>query len=333
MDEALLLSQLAQFMGSISLVEGTPPEALGQARRMVAEALLNGQSELFEDPNGAASEPTRIDGVSQQNLEGLRRAGADALSAQRDPAVRVFRRTWPLLSNTVAASAPNWAFGWALESSLGPFESNEGGLVWFDVRRTVAPVLLVDAQSERPLISLPQGVLPVDGGDPGATVLTIPAGSVWLAASLFDSASPSGSFAGLRIRGGTLTLSHAPFIHGSLIRVAPGIVATLLLQLEPPERLSRPRHGGDARKVGADLPEQATLTIAVGVGGRLVQLARAALEVYGSRLRLRHVEGATARYDNDLARLWFPMSPDRAALTIDDATSKILRPAGEAAIA
>lgn len=299
---------------------------------MVAEALVSGQYELLEDPPSPASAPTRIDILSQPQMEQLRRTAADALSAPRDPALRVFRRTWPLLANTVAQSVPAWALGWAPESSFGPFESNEGDLVWFDVRRTEMPVLLVDAQTGRPLVSLPQATLPVDGAATEANVLRIPAGSVWLAAALFDAASPSGSFAGLRIRGGTLTLSHPPLIHGSAIEVAPGIVATLLLQLEPPERLSRSRHGGDARKVGVDLPEQATFTIAVGVGGRLVQLSRAALEVYGSRLRLRYVEGATARYDNDLARLWFPMAPDRAALTIDDTTSKILRPAGEAAI-
>jgi hypothetical protein len=329
-DEAQLVAQLAELTGSLSPAEGT--EALDQACRMVAEALLNGQSEPFEDPPGPASMPTRGDISSQPQVQQLRRTAADALSTPRDLAVRVFRRSWPLLSNTVAQSVPPWACGWVPASSFGPFESDEGGLVWFDVRRTEVPVRLIDAQTERPLISLPPATLPVGRADPDATVLKIPAGSVWLAAALFDPASPPGSFAGLRIRGGTLTLSHPPFIHGNAIRVAPGIVVTLQLQLEPPDRLPRSRHGGDARKVSADLPEQATFTLAVGVGGKLVQLARASLEVYGSRLRLRHVEGAAPRFDHDLARLWFPMSSDQDALSIDEASSRIFRPSGDAAI-
>ena len=49
-------------------------------------------------------------------------------------------------------------------------------------------------------------------------------------------------------------------------------------------------------------------------------------------MRLRNLEGAAPRYDSLLARLWFPMSADRDAISIDDARSQVFRPSGEAAI-
>lgn len=332
MDEARLISRLAELTGLLSTAKGTPPERLDQARRLLAQALLNSQSEPMEDPSSSSSVPPNINTLPQQTVDDLRYIVHDAISAQRDHSLRIFRRTWPLLATQVPQSVPAWASGWSLESSIGPFESADDGLVWFDIRRTATPGLLINSQTERPLISLPQATLSAGPVNVDVTVLNIPAGSVWLAASLFDSNSPAGSFAGLRIRGGTLTLSHAAFAHGNIIRVSPGIVATLQLRLDPPERSPRSRHGGDALKVSADLPEQATFTLSVGAGGRLVQLAPATLEAYGSRMRLRNLDGAAPRYDSRLARLWFPMSPSRDALSIDDAGSKLFRPSGEAAI-
>ena len=167
MDEARLVSRLAELTGLLSPAEGTPPEALDQARRLLAEALLNGQSELMEDPSSPSSAPTTIDTLPQQTVDDLRRIVQDAIPAQRDRSLRIFRRTWPLLATHVPQSVPTWASGWSPESSIGPFESAEGGLVWFDIRRTATPVLLIDSQTERPLISLPQATLsagPVDVG-------------------------------------------------------------------------------------------------------------------------------------------------------------------------
>jgi hypothetical protein len=332
MDEADLVPRLAELTGFLSPVEDAAPDALDRARRLLAEALLNGQSESMEDPSSPSSVPTTIDTLPQQTIDDLRSIADDAFLAKRDRALRIFRRAWPLLATHDRRSVPIWAPGWSPESSIGPFESTEGSLVWFDIRRTATPVLLIDSQAERPLIRLPLATLSTIPVDVGSSVFNIPEGSVWLAASLFDSNSPAGSFAGLRTRGGILTLSHAAFVHGNVIRVSPGIVATLQLQINPPEPPPRTPHGGDAREVSTDLPEQATFALSVGAGGKLVQVTPATLEIYGNRIRLRNLEGMPARYDSLLTRLWFPMSADRGAISIDDARSQIFRPSGEAAI-
>jgi hypothetical protein len=198
MDEARLVSRLAELTGLLSPAEGTPPEALDRARRLLAEALLNSQSEPMVDPSSSSPVTTNIDTLPQQTVDDLRRIVHDAIPAQRDRSLRIFQRTWPLLATHIPQSEPAWASGWTLESSIGPFESAEGDLVWFDIRRTATPVLLIDSQTERPLISLPQAALPDSPVNVGVTILDIPAGSIWLAASLFDSNSPAGSFAGLR---------------------------------------------------------------------------------------------------------------------------------------
>src|SRR5215212_204792 len=141
MDQVELVSRIAQLSGWLSPAEGTPPEALDQARRMLAEALLNGQTEFMEAPPGLAPEATSIHTLPQQQIDQIRRVADEVLPAQRDASLRIFRRTWPLLSNNVPQSVPAWAFGWVPDASLGPFECAEGGLVWFDVRRTAEAVL------------------------------------------------------------------------------------------------------------------------------------------------------------------------------------------------
>lgn len=141
MDETSLISQLAELTGLLTPAEGTPPEALDHARRLLAEALLNGQSEPVEDPSSPSSVPTTIDTLPQQTVDDLRRIVKDAIPGHRDRSLRIFRRTWSLLATYVPQSVPTWASGWSPESSIGPFESAEGGLVWFDIRRYLGAAL------------------------------------------------------------------------------------------------------------------------------------------------------------------------------------------------
>ncbi len=111
MDETRLVSRLAELTGFLSPAEGTPPAALDQARRLLAEALLNSQSEPMEDPSSPTSVPTIIETLPPQIVHDLRRIAHDAIPAQRDPSLRIFRRAWPASSRscpTVGARVGLW---------------------------------------------------------------------------------------------------------------------------------------------------------------------------------------------------------------------------------
>jgi hypothetical protein len=331
MDEANVVARLAALTGLLASTSGTPRGALDRARRFITEALLNGQSEPMEHSHVIEPWSAELDDLAPETSDDIRRIVRDQLLSERDPSLRVALRTWPVLSVHPRATMPAWAAGWEPEASFGPFESAGGNLVWVDVRRVAAPAFLADAQTGRPLIGLPAATLDAASAGGGVTDVNIPAGSVWFAAELFDPGAPAHSCFGVRALGGTLTLSHPAFVHGNRIGASPGVVATVLLDLDHPSALAE-GNGGDARHLLVQLPRRATFTLAVGATAALIDAAPATLEIYGERIELRHREGARARYDNVLSRLCFPTSASTDRISIRDARSRVFRPSGEAAI-
>jgi hypothetical protein len=196
----------------------------------------------------------------------------------------------------------------------------------------MAFVSIVDSATNRMIGAVPDMALPAGPG--GISALELPAGSVWLAALLFDSAAPSGSWAGVRIRGGALRLSVPAAVSGTALQVSPGTVITLHLKLDRGAAASASgAHGGDARDLKVETPDEATFLAHVGSGVKLTEAREGALEVYGARLRLRHQEGAQARFEAQAQRLCFPFSVDDDRLSIAESQSELFRPRGRAEIA
>lgn len=196
----------------------------------------------------------------------------------------------------------------------------------------MAFVSIVDSATNRMIGAVPDVALPAGPG--GISALELPAGSVWLATLLFDSAAPNGSWAGVRIRGGALSLSVPATVSGTALQVSPGTVITLQLKLDRGAAVpAAGSHGGDARELKVETPEAATFIAQVGSGAKLTEAREGALEVFGARLRLRHQEGAQARFESQAQRLCFPFSVDRSTLSIAESQSELFKPRGRAEIA
>ena len=67
-----VVSRLAEIAGLLSPVDGTLPEALDEARRLVTETLLNDQFEPMEDPSSPRSTLATINALPQKTLDDLR---------------------------------------------------------------------------------------------------------------------------------------------------------------------------------------------------------------------------------------------------------------------
>jgi len=331
MEEERLAALLAELTGLLSAAEGTPADALDRLRRLLADALLSGQTEAAADSSGP-SVPVTLQDLSAKELEELQRVIHDVSAAPRDPSLRVYRRTWPIVSDHVAQSVPTWARSWQPRETFGPFESIDGQRVWFDVRRTDDALSVLDLHSGQLLFTLPRTTFAAGPPPAGTTTIEIPRGSIWLAARAFVTNAPAASLAGLRIRGGVLSLSHPAIFHGNVIAVAPGVVVTLDLKLDPGEQPPRSRHGGDARSLDVDPVAEALFEFNVGGGARLIGTNTAHLDAYGNRVRLRLREGVAPRYNTRLATLWFSMKPDRDSLSIAESHSQLLTLDGTAPI-
>src|SRR5262249_29591370 len=160
----------------------------------------------------APGAPVTLESLSQTDSEALHRVIHDVTPAPRDASLRVCRRTWPLLSDHVPQSVPAWARGWSVRETFGPFESAERQLGWLDVRSTDDALSVVDLQTRQLLFTVPRSTFAAAPPPVGATRFEIPSGSIWLAAARFDARAPATALAGLRTRGGVLSLSQPPIV-------------------------------------------------------------------------------------------------------------------------
>ncbi|WP_207483543.1 hypothetical protein [Arenibaculum pallidiluteum] len=333
MDLADLVRLLAELTGLLSPIEGAAPDALERVRRLLASALARGQAEPIHAASDSGFPPPPIDTLPPELVDELRRIVDEAAAGSPDPSLRMARRLWPDPDAEPGTTTPIWTSGWAPEESIGPFATEDGGVVWFDAHRTVGnPDIIVDVATGRPVILLSRPALPPDSVSAGTTDFELPACTLWLAASAFDAEAPAGSFAGLRVQGGTVALSQAASVHGSVVTLAPGAVVTLRLQIAPPERRPSGAAGGDAPGASVTPPERADFSMTVGGEGRLVGAAPARLDAYGASVELNAEEGGGAEYDERIVRLRFPFAADRERFTIEDARSETFRPGGEAPI-
>lgn len=320
MEQGVLISALAWLTAFLEPTPASSPEALDRARRAVAQALLNSQQEAIDDEpawNSAAIPETIPDSV----LATLEQIARDVLAAPADPSARLSRRFSPVASSRV----PAWATGWQPAAGFGPFRDRDGRTVWFDIRHTGQFITMAEAASGQLIAALP--AMPLAAG---ASRIELRAGSVWLLARMFDVGAPSGAFAGVRIRGGLLELSHAGEVHGTTLLINSAITATLRLDLLPPNRPARSRFGGDATDVVADLPANVVLRFRGASGGELVNAGDARLEVYGNAAGLKLRPGPGAHYDSSSRSLQFQAGASLEQIRIDHSRSAVFQPSGGA---
>lgn len=201
-------------------------------------------------------------------------------------------RTLPL---DIAAGplTPEWARGQAPIRSHGPFLNQRNEAIWIDIFRPVKLVSLLWQQSPflppRLLALLPMRTtaLPVRGG------LRLAAGSAWIPTALLVPARPGNEFIGVKIKGGTLTLSGTSQSHDQSIVVSGTWNANLQLTLDVAAPAAAPAaaFGGDAKNAQVGLP--ATFGLQFGSSGlKSIALADSTLKAYGNAATLKRSAGA-----------------------------------------
>lgn len=229
---------------------------------------------------------------------------------------RVFVREVPVRSTQLHASSPLWAGGAQPERSLGPFANADGRFFWFDffsLEKLVA--LYVQGQSYPALLfKITKGFTVISADLPLAAEplpsYKLNAGSVWINAQLLAKDAPAGTFTGLTIKGGTVSLSAKPqLINGKLTAAASTKISVKLQLKQKPVTDADPAspYGADARQIKLDLPPILAFHF-TGQNSTLDEVGDAQWQLYGQDISFDWNAQQAGTYDGFLHRVLIPFN-------------------------
>jgi hypothetical protein len=234
------------------------------------------------------------------------------------PELRVFMRDVPVRSTQLAGSVPLWAAGAAVSNSLGPFVNKDGRRVWFDFFKITRLVALYIAGRTDPAIlfnvSIAKRYLAADLPpvvDALAVYQLVPE-SVWISSALLAADAPAGTFTGLKISGGSVTLSAVPQLVAGKLTVSSSTtfsVALDLVQGAVTDADPASPYGSDARDAMLNLPRQVRLHFGGG-GGNAIDAVGGdiAWNIYGQAADFRWNPQVAPSFDATLNRVLVPIA-------------------------
>jgi hypothetical protein len=236
-------------------------------------------------------------------------------------------RRVPLRTSTVPLSLPPHVAGRAIVRSLGPFLDAAGLPLWIDLFLPFRWTALVRTPGTEAVL-----VVPLQGPLAGAASYRLPTGSIWILSRLLAPDAPDGGYCGIKIKGGTLTLSAPPAVSGDTLQISAGVVATLEIETDPAD--PPPAGGGlgpDGDASRCQPPAMARFVFAASQAV-LDQSSDARLTAYGAATTLHHEPGSAGRMEPLVNRVWLPLQAGAGRpFRIRRVRSELFRPADEAA--
>jgi len=311
--------KLYTLTGSLKAAGRATPADLEKARGALAATIAASRA--------SDTRPAEITGVMER-VSSLRFAQLDqsqrAQLSQAGP-VPGFITNSPVIS-AFGASTPGWARGMALES-VGPFQQADSpALSWVFI-----PIPL----PQRVNLKYGNQVVAVVTilGTPvaGRTSFKLVQGSIWIDARLLAAGSPASSWAGLRVRDGTLTLGAYTVVGGEII-LNTAAKFTLKADLDPPASPSPVIGPGvDASLVIANLPASITIEVTAS-SARITALSDLGATIYGSPVALKKNMQPVA-YNALLAAISVPCDVAGSTnFSFATVKSTLFRPSGTAQI-
>lgn len=316
----MLTALVAELVGDLTPGPETTAADLDQARLAVAEAVVGGLQPRAT-AGSAQPVPTPTDPATLQALASI----VEVVAGREVSRQIVDRRMSATVVSPDPTAAASATAGRAAAASHGPFLDVFGRPVWIDVFDVMSLVGLLRSGQALPFLYV--DVPPLAGS---ADAVELGPGSVWIAADDLAEGVPSSSFAGLRIKRGTLDFGGAVPVGTSPIVVPATDVVTLDVELDPavPARASSP--GADARDTEVIVPANATFAFAPGAA-RLDMADPASLKALGFEVSLTY-EPTLAVFERVARRITLPMAHEVAEVTVTDSRSTLVTVAGTAAV-
>jgi len=278
--KTVILGQLQQLTGSLRPAPGTSAAELSTLQRNLAEQFaadpgftvsgnrLQHQAAQSDSAADLSARFSHLLDVLTPPVAGQATVGA--------PAPLVFRRETSFSSNLLGNSVPQWGSGMAPTKTFGPFLDEHGMQVWFDFFFPTRLVQVFLQGSGTPAL-----LIPLWGALTGKNSYRIEAGSVWIASGLIAKAPAlNGNYTGLKIKGGSLDLSHAATIGSGTIVIPSHTSAAMHLDLDQNSiKATAVDAGMDAKNAVIKLPE--TLDLKFPSSGIGVIPGHASCTVFG----------------------------------------------------
>src|SRR5690606_5192838 len=159
-------------------------------------------------------------------------------------------------------------------------------------------------------------------------------GSIWINSRFLAPNAPQGTFTGLTINSGKITLSNSPQTINNKLTVPANTTVTVELNLdqqEPADADTKSNYGKDARNMQLQLPE--VLKFHFSANGRTIDNAgSASWNLYGRKMEFDWGENQQTTYDAQIQRIIFPFKSSEQSIQIQSNESEFHVLEKEAAI-
>ncbi len=340
-----LFDLLAYLTGHLVITNSRDEHAVNAlhdelSRALTSTALATAKDRYFSVESSDLFFPDAVAPQQRARLTHL----TERIAARTAPAdLRVFVRDVPVRTSQMVGSVPAWAGGAAVAKTIGPFLSKDGRRLWFDFFRITQLVALYIAGRPDPAllfnVSLAKRFLH-DNLPPVVDALTVyhlVPDSVWINSQLLAANASAGLFTGLKIKGGTITLSAPPQLVGGKLTLSLATKATVALDLDSAALVDADPaspYGTDARQAKMHLPEQFSFHFSAGGAGSAVDAVGGHIDwtVYGHSADFRWNPPVAPTFDALLNRVMIPLDCSVNRFTVDACTSPFTTFAGAADI-
>ena len=261
--------------------------------------------------------------IPRQRFDALDTLVDKKVESKKEPQFRVFVREVPIREHLLHASVPDWAAGAKVSNSIGPFIHKDGRQFWYDffpVKKLIAlyiqgiaePVLLFSLRQSRPGLSKSPVRIR------RSKTYTLARGSIWINSRFLASNAPIGTYTGLTIGGGRITLSTNPVDQDGKITVSVNTIISVQLNLDQADVTDmdeKSPYGVDARSLELELPEHLSFHFS-GLGRTIDAVGNAHWNLYGQDLEFTWNSKTQTTYDPILQRIVFPFTASEQTLRI-----------------
>lgn len=353
METRQISTTLNRLIGHLNIESNEDQKKFNQLKRSLSKSVIEEKeckppqpvfsfekSDLFSD-----------EAITEVQRKSIASIVNNRLKDQEEIKYKVFRREVPVREQLLHNSVAEWAAGSKVDHSLGPFLNEDGRQFWYDfflieklvtlyMQGVANPVLLFKIKENSPLAAN-RSVASRMAGNRNISAITRPSrtyslvkGSIWINSRFLAPNAPQGTFTGLTINNGKITLSNSPQVINNKLTVPANTTVTVELNLDQQDAAdadTKSNYGKDARSMKLQLPE--VLKFHFSGNGRTIDNAgRASWNLYGQRMGFEWIKSQQVIYDLQVQRIFFPFKSTAQNLVIQHNESEFHKLGQEAEI-